>query len=74
MAVREMQGEPDTPLHWALREQAGLTGTKYGCGVAQCGACSVHINGEVGRSCVTPVGSLKRKTQLNTMNDAGLRE
>lgn len=47
--------EPDMPLLWALREVAGLTGTKYGCGVAQCGACSVHIDGEVMRSCSIPV-------------------
>ena len=47
----DIDADGDTPLLWALREQAGLTGTKYGCGVAQCGACSVHINGEVQRSC-----------------------
>jgi isoquinoline 1-oxidoreductase alpha subunit len=47
--------EPDTPLLWAIREQVGLTGTKYGCGVAQCGACTVHVNGEPVRSCVVPV-------------------
>ena len=46
--------EADTPLLWVIREQVGLTGTKYGCGVAQCGACSVHINGEVLRSCAMP--------------------
>src|SRR5712671_5641734 len=57
--VRDLQVEADTPLLWAIREQAGLTGTKYGCGVAQCGACSVHINGELKRSCSVPVGSLK---------------
>jgi isoquinoline 1-oxidoreductase alpha subunit len=51
--------EPDTPLLWVIREQVGLTGTKYGCGVAQCGACSVHINGEVTRSCQVPISSLK---------------
>src|SRR4051812_48433459 len=45
--VRDVQVEPDTPLLWVLREHVGLTGTKYGCGVAQCGACSVHINGDV---------------------------
>ena len=47
--------ETDTPLLWAIREQVGLTGTKYGCGVAQCGACTVHINGDPVRSCVVPV-------------------
>jgi isoquinoline 1-oxidoreductase alpha subunit len=59
--------EPDTPLLWALREQAGLTGTKYGCGVAQCGACSVHLNGEVVRSCSIPVGSLKDSDRIVTI-------
>ena len=48
--THDVKVEADTPLLWAIREQVGLTGTKYGCGVAQCGACSVHINGEVRRS------------------------
>ncbi len=47
--------DPDTPLLWAIREQTGLTGTKFGCGIAQCGACTVHLNGSPIRSCVTPV-------------------
>jgi isoquinoline 1-oxidoreductase subunit alpha len=47
--------DPDTPLLWALRDTIGLVGTKYGCGVAQCGACTVHLNGEAVRSCVTKV-------------------
>jgi len=47
--------EPSTPLLWVIREQLGLTGTKYGCGIAACGACTVHINGEPVRSCSTPV-------------------
>ena len=59
--------EPDTPLLWALREQAGLTGTKYGCGVAQCGACSVHINGEVMRSCSVPLSSVKPTDKIVTI-------
>lgn len=46
--------DPDTPLLWAIREQTGLTGTKFGCGIAQCGACTVHLNGAPIRSCVTP--------------------
>src|SRR5215470_13654608 len=54
--VHDVQVEPETPLLWVIREQVGLTGTKYGCGVAQCGACSVHINGEVMRSCSIRVG------------------
>jgi len=65
--VRDLQVEADTPLLWVLREQAGLTGTKYGCGVAQCGACSVHINGEVRRSCSIPVGSLKAGDRVTTI-------
>ncbi len=47
--------DPETPLLWVLRDNLGLTGTKYGCGIAQCGACTVHINGEAVRSCVAPV-------------------
>ena len=53
--------EPTTPLLWVIREQLGLTGTKYGCGVAQCGACTVHVNGEAVRSCVVPVSSVEGK-------------
>jgi isoquinoline 1-oxidoreductase alpha subunit len=51
----ELDVEPDIPLLWAIREAAGLTGTKYGCGMALCGACTVHLNGRAIRSCVTPV-------------------
>jgi isoquinoline 1-oxidoreductase alpha subunit len=65
--VRDLQVEADTPLLWAIREQAGLTGTKYGCGVAQCGACSVHINGELKRSCSIPVGSVKASDRITTI-------
>jgi isoquinoline 1-oxidoreductase subunit alpha len=50
--------EPDTPLLWVLRDVIGLTGTKFGCGVAECGCCTVHINGEAMRSCSTPIGLL----------------
>ncbi len=56
--VHTLDVDPDTPLLWVLREWAGLTGTKYGCGVAQCGACSVHLDGVVTRSCMLPVGSV----------------
>ena len=52
---RDVQAEPDTPLLWVIREQIGLTGTKFGCGMALCGACTVHLDGEAIRSCVTPV-------------------
>jgi isoquinoline 1-oxidoreductase alpha subunit len=65
--VREVPVEADTPLLWVIREQLGLTGTKYGCGVAQCGACSVHINGEVQRSCAIPVGSVKASDRIVTI-------
>jgi len=58
--------EPDTPLLWAIREQVGLTGTKYGCGVAQCGACTVHLNGEPVRSCSVPVSAAAGK-QITTI-------
>ncbi|MFT4031550.1 MAG: (2Fe-2S)-binding protein [Siphonobacter sp.] len=50
--------DPDTPLLWVLRDSLGLVGTKFGCGMAQCGACTVHINGEAARSCVLPVSSV----------------
>jgi aerobic-type carbon monoxide dehydrogenase small subunit (CoxS/CutS family) len=50
--------EPDTPLLWVLRDALGLTGTKYGCGIAQCGACTVHLGGRAVRSCVTPVSAV----------------
>jgi isoquinoline 1-oxidoreductase subunit alpha len=53
--------DPSTPLLWTLREQAGLTGTKYGCGVAQCGACTVHVDGVATRSCVLPVSAVEGK-------------
>jgi isoquinoline 1-oxidoreductase alpha subunit len=53
--------DPGTPLLWVIREQIGLTGTKYGCGVAQCGACTVHVDGEAMRSCVVPVSSVEGK-------------
>jgi isoquinoline 1-oxidoreductase alpha subunit len=52
---------PDTPLLWAIRENAGLTGTKYGCGIAQCGACTVHVDGEAVRSCSLPVSAAEGK-------------
>lgn len=57
----------DTPLLWVIREQAGLTGTKYGCGVGQCGACSVHINGEVQRSCAVAVKDVKPTDKIITI-------
>jgi isoquinoline 1-oxidoreductase subunit alpha len=55
--TQEVDVDPDTPLLWVLRDTLGLTGTKYGCGIAQCGACTVHIGGVATRSCSVPVGS-----------------
>lgn len=55
---QEVDAPDDMPLLWVLRDRMGLTGTKYGCGVAQCGVCTVHVNGKPRRSCVVPVGSV----------------
>jgi len=65
--TRDVQAEADTPLLWVIREQVGLTGTKYGCGVAQCGACSVHVNGEVMRSCSIRLGDVKATDKIVTI-------
>ena len=65
--VREFQAEADTPLLWVIREQLGLTGTKDGCGIAQCGACTVHIDGVPTRSCVRPVSSVSVTEKIVTI-------
>jgi isoquinoline 1-oxidoreductase alpha subunit len=57
----DFRAAPDTPLLWALRDHLGLTGTKFGCGMALCGACTVHVDGEATRSCVTPVSAIEGK-------------
>jgi isoquinoline 1-oxidoreductase subunit alpha len=57
-----LTAEPDTPLLWAIREELGMTGTKFGCGVAACGACSVHVNGEITRSCSVPIADVAGKS------------
>jgi len=57
----EVEADPDTPLLWVLRDHIGLMGTKYGCGVAQCGACVVHLDGEAVRSCVTKISRARGK-------------
>jgi len=54
----QVPAEPDTPLLWVLRDELGLTGTKYGCGVAQCGSCTVHLDGQAVRSCVMPAAAV----------------
>jgi isoquinoline 1-oxidoreductase alpha subunit len=64
--VHEVDVDPDTPLLWAIRENVGMTGTKYGCGVAQCGACTVHVDGVAMRSCVFPVSAAVGK-QITTI-------
>ena len=56
--IHEVDVDPTTPLLWVIREQVGLTGTKYGCGIAQCGACTVHVNGLPMRSCSVPVSAV----------------
>jgi len=63
----QFQAEEDTPLLWVLREQLGLTGTKYGCGIAQCGACTVHIDGVPTRSCVRPASSVGANEKIVTI-------
>ena len=63
----DVDAEPDTPLLWVLREQVGLTGTKFGCGMAQCGACTVHIDGAPVRSCVVPVSAVKATQKVVTI-------
>jgi len=57
--VHQLDVEPEMPLLWVLRDEIGLTGTKFGCGIAQCGACTVHVNGEAMRSCSVPVGTIE---------------
>ena len=72
--VHTVEVEGDTPLLWVIREQLGMTGTKYGCGIAQCGACTVHLNGIATRSCSIPVGSIgdARITTIEGLSPDGL--
>ena len=67
----QFDGEPDTPLLWALRDFFQLTGTKYGCGIGLCGSCTVHIDGKARRSCMTPVSGLAGKTVVTIEGLAG---
>ena len=82
--TQEVDVDPSTPLLWVIREQVGLTGTKYGCGIAQCGACTVHIDGAPVRSCSFPVGAavgqkittiegLAQGGKLNKVQEAWIR-
>ena len=72
-AVRAVRAAPGTPLLWVLRDELNLTGTKFGCGVAACGACTVHVDGAAVRSCVTPVSSVagKKVRTIEGLGDAG---
>ena len=63
----DVEVDGDTPLLWAIREQLGLTGTKYGCGIAQCGACTVHVDGVATRSCSTPVSMYSEAQKIVTI-------
>jgi isoquinoline 1-oxidoreductase alpha subunit len=63
----QVDADPDTPLLWAIREHVGLTGTKYGCGVAQCGACTVHLDGQAIRSCVLPLSAVAEDQKIVTI-------
>ena len=71
--MRRVDVEPAMPLLWVIREQLGLTGTKFGCGIAQCGACTVHLDGSAIRSCVTPVGAVAGRavTTLEGLGENG---
>ena len=64
---RQVETDPDTPLLWVLREHLGLTGAKYGCGIAQCGACTVHLDGNPLRACVMPVSALTEAQEITTI-------
>ncbi|OWU85027.1 (2Fe-2S)-binding protein [Oceanicola sp. 22II-s10i] len=70
-ATHEVDVEPDTPLLWVIREELGLTGTKYGCGIAACGACTVLVDGQPTRSCVTPADTVEgqRITTIETVEE-----
>ena len=71
-AELEIDAPAEMPLLWVLRDRMGLTGTKYGCGIAQCGACTVHVNGRPRRSCVTPIGSIAGAEVVTVEGVAGI--
>ena len=68
--THQIEVNPITPLLWVIRENIGLTGTKFGCGIAQCGACTVHIDGKAVRSCISPVGTMEGK-EITTIEGIG---
>ena len=67
----ELDLEPDTPLLWVLRDEVGLTGTKFGCGIAQCGACTVHLDGNPVRSCSLPFEAVPENSEITTIEALG---
>jgi isoquinoline 1-oxidoreductase alpha subunit len=69
-SIHVVDAPDDTPLLWALRDVLGMTGTKFGCGIAQCGACTVHIDGKAVRSCVLPIGALGQRS-ITTIEGVG---
>ena len=70
----KFEAEEDMPLLWAIRDFVGLKGTKYGCGIAQCGACTVHLDGVAVRSCQLPIGTLSKKQKITTIEGIGTPE
>ena len=68
--IHTVDAPDDTPLLWALRDLLGMTGTKFGCGIAQCGACTVHVDGKAVRSCVLPIGALGQRA-ITTVEGVG---
>ena len=68
--THEVDVAPDTPVLWVLRDVLGLTGTKFGCGIAQCGACTIHLDGQAVRSCMLPAGAVKNR-QITTIEAVG---
>lgn len=69
---KSFDGDADTPLLWVLRDELGLKGTKYGCGIGQCGACTIHVDGKAARSCSLPVSKVKGKiTTIEGLSDDG---
>jgi len=68
--THNIEVDPNTPVLWVVREQIGLTGTKFGCGIAQCGACTVHLNGKPIRSCVTPIQAVANQ-EITTIEGLG---
>lgn len=71
---RQVEGDADSPLLWALRDSARLTGAKYGCGVGLCGACTVHIDGDAIRSCTMPLGAVPKGAKIVTIEGLGTPE